>query len=101
MFPITTRPPQRVRRNHGYDCDGRSKPFFATYDPNNGFVYVTTEGTTSNGTGSVTVINGTTVPRGGTIYVGPNPYFGLFDPRNGYVYIPCFGGHNVYVLYGC
>ncbi len=64
------------------NTDNGINPIEATFDSNNGNIYVTNYG--SNG---VSVINGATNSVVSTITVGASPYGAFYDPNNNYVYI--------------
>ena len=81
-------PPQKV-----VSLPVGSDPETATYDSQNGYVYVTNY--LSN---TVSMINGTTVV--GTAGVGAAPYSATFDGGNGFVYVPNVGSDNVSVING-
>ena len=65
------------------------------YDPSNGYVYVTNQGSNS-----VSVINGTTNSVIKTVSVGSGPQGVAYDPSNGYVYVTNLGSNSVSVING-
>jgi YVTN family beta-propeller protein len=60
-------------------------PDWATYDPSNGYLYVS-----NYGGGNVTVVNGATqrVVANLSLGSGTEPLRPTYDPRNGYIYVP-------------
>jgi YVTN family beta-propeller protein len=68
-------------------------PFYATYDDENGLIYVSNR--VSN---NVSVLNGTTVV--GSVEVGIDPSYPTYDRGNGYVYVPDESTYNVSVING-
>jgi YVTN family beta-propeller protein len=73
------------------NIDVGSEPTSATYDPANGYVYVT-----NALSGNVSVIDGTRVA--GTVSVGSEPESATYDGTNGYVYVPNYGSSDVTVI---
>jgi len=69
------------------------EPWGIAYDPSNGYIYVT-----DWSSGTVSVINGTTVIA--TIPVGTNPGGVAYDPSNGYIYVANYGSGTVSVING-
>jgi len=69
------------------------EPWGIAYDPSNGYLYVT-----DWSSGTVSVINGTTVIA--TIPVGTNPGGVAYDPSNGYIYVANYGSGTVSVING-
>ncbi|MFP3265553.1 MAG: YncE family protein, partial [Acidilobus sp.] len=67
------------------------EPWGIAYDPSNGYIYVA-----NNGSGTVSVINGTTVIA--TIRVGQGPTGVAYDPSNGYIYVTDAGSDSVSVI---
>jgi YVTN family beta-propeller protein len=66
-------------------------PHSATYDPNNGDVYVPCWSS-----GTVSVIQGSA--QIASISVGLNPLFAVYDSRNSYMYVTNQGGNSVSVI---
>jgi YVTN family beta-propeller protein len=64
----------------GFSVPVGQQPWFATYDPENGYVYVP-----DYGSANLTVLNGTSIV-GSIRPLGTSPDFAVFDPVNGYVY---------------
>ncbi len=62
-----------------------SIPEESTYDPANGYLYIS-----DYGSEEVTVLDGTSVAA--TIPAGPATYWGAYDPADGYVYVANPGG---------
>lgn len=62
-------------------------PDFATYDPGNGYMYMTNEGSNST-----SILNGTAVIA--TVPAGDSPTYALYDPANGYEYITNSGFYS-------
>jgi YVTN family beta-propeller protein len=70
-----------------------TQPSGATYDPFNGFVYVT-----NFGSNDVSIINGTATES--TVGVGEGPSGAAFDSANGYVYVTNFHSDNLSLING-
>jgi YVTN family beta-propeller protein len=70
-----------------------SDPRYATYDSENGFVYVV-----NTQSANVSVVNGTALVA--TVDVANEPASPAFDDRNGYVYVPNEGNSSVAVIDG-
>jgi YVTN family beta-propeller protein len=70
-------------------------PFGVAFDSSNGYVYVT-----NDGSGNVSVINGSTNKVVTSITVGCSPLGVAFDSSNGYVYVTNGGSSNVSVING-
>ena len=68
-----------------------------TFDPSNGYVYVTNFGRYIH---VVSVINGANNTVVNTIPVGSEPYGVAFDSSNGYVYVANYNSSNVSVING-
>ena len=66
-------------------------PYFAAYDPSNGYVYVA-----NYGASNISVVNGatntvvTSIPLG----AGADPLVPVYDPQNGYIYVPESNGNS-------
>ena len=71
----------------------RSFPFGIAFNPDNGFMYVTNQGSNS-----VSVINPATNTVVATIPVGSNPQVIAFNPDNGFIYVTNIGSHTVSVI---
>lgn len=70
-----------------------TQPSSATYDPFNGFVYVT-----NFGSDDVSIINGTAIES--TVGVGKGPSNAALDSANGYVYVANFHSDNLSLING-
>ncbi len=68
-------------------------PWADTYDPSNGYVYVT-----NRDSGNVTVLDGSSIV--GWITTGLDPNDPFFDSANGFVYVPNQESANVTVING-
>jgi len=67
-------------------------PWGIAYDPSNGYIYVT-----NSGSGTVSVINGTTVIANITVGIGPEGV--AYDPSNGYLYVTNSGSGTVSIIF--
>ncbi|HTT25623.1 MAG TPA: YncE family protein, partial [Thermoplasmata archaeon] len=76
-------------------------PSSATWDPANGYLYVTNFGAILLGGNTVSVVNGATDTSLATLPVGDDPISSVYDPADGYVYVMNYGTtDNVSVLSG-
>jgi YVTN family beta-propeller protein len=75
-------------------------PYGVAYDPSNGYVYVTNEG--SNNVSVINVSTNKVIANIAVGYaqVGPGPQGAAYDPSNGYVYVTDGGSDEVSVING-